>query len=429
MTATGRPLRTNGERRRSPRWAAWSLWALTLLLVALAGVIVAASPAASRYAQENELGYLIFAVLFSTVGVVVAWHRPGNRIGWLFGLIGLLGAVALVGNGYAALAVLDHAGALPGGTWAALLAVWADRALVLLLVLLFLLFPDGRLPNWSWQPLLRLLVAALLLLGLVDLVDPDAIQDVLPGVPNPVGLKATGPLWEAGLAAFDLVTLVSLAAAVVVLLVRLRRARGAERQQLKWFAYAASLVVASFMVAPVLPLPQPWPYLPLVFATLFLPVAMGIAVLRYRLYDLDRLINRTLVYGLLTTILGLGYAGAVLILGEVFGGVAGNPPSWAVAGATLAMAALFQPARRRIQQVVDRRFNRRKYNMAQTVEAFAGRLRDELDLDALSAELLAVVDQTMQPTTVSLWLRPWGHEPHRDHRRRRREGHGKGATP
>ena len=425
MTVTTTSSRTNRERRR---WAAWSLWALTILLVALAGVIVAASPAAARYAQENELGYLIFAVLFSTVGVVVAWHRPGNPIGWLFGLIGLLGAVALVGNGYAALAVLD-AGALPGGTWAALLAVWADRALVLLLVLLFLLFPDGHLPNCSWQPLLRLLVASLLLFGLVDLLGPDAIQDVLPGVPNPVGLKATGPLWEAGLAAFDLLILVSLAVAVVVVLVRLGRALGAERQQLKWFAWAGSLVVASFMVAPVLPLPQPWPYLPLVFATLFLPVAMGIAVLRYRLYDLDRLINRTLVYGLLTTILGLAYAGAVLILGKVFGGVAGNPPSWAVAGVTLAMAALFQPARRRIQAVVDRRFNRRKYNMAQTIEAFAARLRDELDLDALSAELLAVVDQTMQPTTVSLWLRPWGHEPHRDHRRRRREGHGKGATP
>ena len=172
MIVTGTPLRTNGERHRSPRWAAWSLWALTMLLVALAGVIVAASPAAARYAQESELGYLIVAVLFSTVGVVVAWHRPGNPIGWLFGLIGLLGAVALVGNGYAALAVLDHAGALPGGTWVALLAVWADRALVLLLVLLFLLFPDGHLPNWSWQPLLRPLVAALVLFGLVDLVDP-----------------------------------------------------------------------------------------------------------------------------------------------------------------------------------------------------------------------------------------------------------------
>ena len=135
-----------------------------------------------------------------------------------------------------------------------------------------------------------------------------------------------------------------------------------------------------------------------------LPVAVGIAILRYRLYDIDRLINRTLVYGSVTAILGLGYAGAVLVLGQVFGGVRGNPPSWAVAGATLAAAALFRPARRRIQALVDRRFNRRKYNAARTVEAFTARLQDEIDLAALSEELLAVVDHTMQPTQSSLWL-------------------------
>jgi hypothetical protein len=135
------------------------------------------------------------------------------------------------------------------------------------------------------------------------------------------------------------------------------------------------------------------------------PASMAVAILRYRLYDIDRLINRTLVYGLLTALLGGAYAGAILVLGQLFGGVAGNPPSWAVAGATLAAAALFQPARRRIQQVVDRRFNRRKYNTAQTIEAFSARLRDQVDLDTLSAELLVVVDQTMQPTTASLWLR------------------------
>jgi hypothetical protein len=139
------------------------------------------------------------------------------------------------------------------------------------------------------------------------------------------------------------------------------------------------------------------------------PVAAGIAVLRYRLYDIDRLINRTLVYGLLTALLGAGYAAAVLVLGQLFGGVGANPPSWAVAGVTLAVAALFQPARGRTQAVVDRRFNRSKHDAAKTIQAFSTRLRDQIDLDTLSAELLAVVDQTMEPTRVSLWLRPPTH--------------------
>jgi hypothetical protein len=139
---------------------------------------------------------------------------------------------------------------------------------------------------------------------------------------------------------------------------------------------------------------------------LSLPVAAGVAILRYRLYDIDRLINRTLVYGLLTALLGALYAGVVLVLGQVFGGIGDNPPSWVIAGATLAVAVLFQPARRRIQQAVDRRFNRRKYDAAKTIEAFSARLRDQVDLDSLSAELLAVVDQTVQPTAASLWLRP-----------------------
>jgi hypothetical protein len=137
-----------------------------------------------------------------------------------------------------------------------------------------------------------------------------------------------------------------------------------------------------------------------------MPVAAGVAILRYRLYDIDRLINRTLVYGLLTALLGGVYAAVVLLLGQLFGGIGAEPPSWLVAGATLAVAALFQPARRRIQQVVDRRFNRRRYNAARTVETFSARLRDQIDLDTLTVELLAVVDQTMQPTRASLWLRP-----------------------
>jgi hypothetical protein len=135
-------------------------------------------------------------------------------------------------------------------------------------------------------------------------------------------------------------------------------------------------------------------------------VAIGIAVLRYRLYDIDRIINRTLVYGLLTALLGGVYGGTVLVLGQVFGGIGARPPTWAIAGATLAAAALFQPARRRIQQAVDRRFNRRRYNQARIADAFSARLRDQIDLNTHSSELLEVVDQTMEPTRVSLWLRP-----------------------
>jgi hypothetical protein len=137
-----------------------------------------------------------------------------------------------------------------------------------------------------------------------------------------------------------------------------------------------------------------------------IPIAIGLAVLRYRLYDIDRIINRTLVYGLLTTTLAAVYAGVVLVLVQLSGGIGTTPPSWAIAGATLAAAALFQPARRRIQAVVDRRFNRRKYDAAETIDTFGARLRSQIDLDTLSAELLAVVDQTMEPTRASLWLRP-----------------------
>jgi hypothetical protein len=197
--------------------------------------------------------------------------------------------------------------------------------------------------------------------------------------------------------------------------VRLRRSRGRERQQLKWFVYVALLGILSiFPLGPLLSsllpsdnggildtLLNPW-----LLAPTALMITVAAAIVRHQLYDIDRVINRTLVYVLLTTLLAGIYAGLVLVLGQLSGGLSAEPPSWAVAGATLAVAALFQPARHRIQAVVDRRFNRRKYNAATTIQAYSVRLRDELDLDTLSTELLAVVDQTMEPTGVSLWLRP-----------------------
>jgi hypothetical protein len=191
-------------------------------------------------------------------------------------------------------------------------------------------------------------------------------------------------------------------------LLRFRRARAEQRLQLKWFTYAIGLLLL-VLIIPSFPLPSLVHQLTgilVIVAAWGIAGAVGIAVLRYRLYDIDQIVSRTLVYGLLSALLGGVYMSAALILGQLFGGVGGDPPSWVVAGATLAVAALFQPARRRIQGVVDRRFNRRKYDAARTVEAFSARLRDEVDLDALSAELLAVVDQTIQPARASLWLRP-----------------------
>jgi len=194
-------------------------------------------------------------------------------------------------------------------------------------------------------------------------------------------------------------------AAVAGLIVRFRRSRGDERAQLKWFVSAALLIVVwSLVPNSVVGSPVAAEVVQII-TVLGLPVATAVAIFKYRLYEIDRLINRVLVYGLLTAVLGLCYVAGSLAF-VLVAGAGSDPPSWLVAGGTLAAAAVFRPARRRIQAAVDRRFNRHRYDAAKTIEAFSTRLRDEIDLDTLSAELLAVVDQTMEPTTVSLWLRP-----------------------
>jgi hypothetical protein len=288
------------------------------------------------------------------------------------------------------------------------------------LALLLLLFPDGRVPSRRWRVVPWLLGVTVAGVTVWVMLEPKPIDLSAFTTANPAGVAALdNPAIQAlgdTPAILVFVTLfVGSVACALAPFVRRRRAEPIERQQLKWLAFVAGgsglagatgfLLAASengtaTIVGGLLLV------VALVGVAVGVPVAVGLAILRYRLYDIDRLINRTLVYGLLTASLGLGYAGAVLVLGQLFGGIRGEPPSWVVAGATLAVAALFQPARRRIQGIVDRRFNRRRYNAARTVEAFSLRLRDEVDLDVLSAELLAVVDQTMQPTKSSLWLRP-----------------------
>jgi hypothetical protein len=222
-----------------------------------------------------------------------------------------------------------------------------------------------------------------------------------PAVPNPVGVQ--GPAARVAEQAFDagiLPLLFFFPAGVVSLIVRLGRAHGQERQQLKWLLYAGALS-ATTTTLNTLGVLGAWGGAIDNLVGLGIPTAIGIALLRYRLYDIDRLINRTLVYGALTAILGLGYAIVVIVLGQLLG----QDTSLAVAGATLAMAALFRPLRRRLQAGVDRRFNRRRHDAATTIDAFTAHLRDQIDLDTLRAELVAVVDQTMEPTRLSLWLR------------------------
>jgi len=275
---------------------------------------------------------------------------------------------------------------------------------LILLGFVLLLTPTGKLPSRRWRWWARAMVAVPVVLLVVVTLVPGPVDPYDQVAGSPFDFHGLGGVLlvvnQLALAFTTLVVVVSAGSLVV----RFRRAGGVERQQLRWVALAAALMMlAAVVVLAGLALDATdvvtWAISVWVAG---LPLAIGAAVLRYRLYDLDRIISRTLAYGLLTVLLGGGYAGVVLGLGQLLG----RSSSLVVAGATLAVAAAFQPARRRIQQVVDRRFNRRRYDAAQTIQAFSARLRQQVDLDTLTGELLAVVDQTMQPTQASLWLRP-----------------------
>jgi hypothetical protein len=385
----------------------WLLFAAAVLLFVPADVLNLRRPQYADLAYTTGGLVLELAVLlFGWFGARIVSRQPRHPIGWILCAFGLVAGMASFTSEYAIYGLRSHPGAVPGGAALAWVAAWMFPFYLALLAALLLLFPTGRPPSprWRWVLWSAGIGNALAVVSLLSSLWPRRGLALLQrGGPEVGGVLGT--LYNVGY----WVALVAVLAAVASLVVRFWRARGVERQQLKWVVYAvvmvgcftllveaANLIDRSELAADVM------------YALLIalIPVPVGMAILRYRLYDIDRLINRTLVYGLLTALLAGIYAGAVLVLGQGFGGVGGDPPSWVVAGATLAVAALFQPARRRIQQAVDRRFNRRKYNTATTIQAFSTRLRDQVDLDTLSTELLAVVGQTMEPTRVSLWLRP-----------------------
>jgi hypothetical protein len=384
----------------------WSLFVLSVLLALAALVLNLGRPQHADLAgTSGELLLQLALLLFGWFGALIVSRQPNHPIGWVLCAFGFMTALGSFVGEYAIYGLISHPGAAPGAGALAWFTFWGDGIALALLAALLVLFPSGRppSPHWRWVLWLAGIGTVLAIVGALGSWPLRGVTLLQVHPPEPGGVL--GMVYTVG----SWAPVVAVLAAVASLAVRFRQARGAERRQLKWLAYAGVLVVLCFFVpAAVADAFGSELVGDLVFAALLspVPVAVGVAILKHRLYDIDRLINRTLVYGALTALLAGVYAGVVLVLGQLFGGVSGNPPSWAVAGATLAAAALFQPARRRIQQLVDRRFNRRKYDAAQTVEAFSARLRDEIDLDTLSAELLAVVDQTMQPRAASLWLRP-----------------------
>jgi hypothetical protein len=402
-------------RQRRGRWRpdvlAWGLWALAMLGLAATGWL----DHLLRQAGRPELAQLdagavpmvLAAVGAATAGAVLASRRPAHPVGWLLLAFGLLAqALTSAAEGYARYGLLVRPEALPAADHLAALASASFIPGLGCIGFILLLTPTGSLPSprWRWWAWVAAAMPAAFvvswLLGM-PLLDPDtplhAVRNpfAIPGLADPLRVVSgvTSPA-----------TALAMVVAAGSLVLRFRRARGVERQQLRWLTFAAALAPLAVLVTAVGILTEElgvagWAiglYLAL------LPLAIGAAIARYRLYDLDRIISRTLAYALLTVLLGLGYAAVVLGLGQLLG----RQSSLVVAAATLAVAGVFQPARRRIQGLVDRRFNRRRYDAAQTIQAFSARLRQQTDLDALTGELLAVVDQTMQPTRASLWLRP-----------------------
>jgi len=393
------------EAQREPRSLGRFAWLLcaaaeacAVACIVLAVGHVSLSEAVDGYLASN----LTMAVTFAAVGGLVAGNRPRNLIGWLF--LGY-GTCFAVGTLFGSIAI-TQADAYSDGALRVLIALFMGLwplGIGIALPLVIQLFPTGRPsgPRWRW------LIALTILIGLgfdaLMLLSPDGLADIVPGhemppVISPATFHAFDPLWAAipGLLAGVLV------ASVAALVVRFRRSLGVERLQLIWLVWAVAIVTLLNS--------QRWvtnegPIL-FLFTLPLVPAAAAVAILRHDLYDIRIIVNRTLVYGLLTGLLGAGYASVVLILSELFGRIGEPPPSWAVATATLAAATVFRPLRRAIQDAVDRRFNRRRYDAAKAIRAFSMRLHREIDIEMLLSELPAIMNQTVQPATVSLWLRP-----------------------
>ncbi len=402
---------------------AWSLWGLALGF-AVAGLVfgVLAVPADLPKGRESFLASIIvqgvLVILYGTLGAMIASRHPSNAVGWIFCSMAVSLGVLAFTFGYADYVLYARSDAGEALLAGAVLAAWITNWLFSLAVFvavcfLFLLFPDGRPASPRWRPVVLALAVLAGFSTLTSALDPTVFS--FPTVENPVGPE--GRLGEIVAAANDLTGLSVIPAFLVSIgsmISRLRRSRGIERQQLKWVAYAAILTATSFagsfLAGPLTDgrAVEDIFFLMGVAGFAGIPVAAGIAILRHRLYDIDLIVNHTLVYGALTLSLAMVYFGCVVAIQGSFRALTGQGSTLAVVASTLIIAALFSPLRRGIQAFVDRRFYRRKYDAAKTLEAFSARLREETDFATLNGDLVTVVQDTLQPEHASLWLREPG---------------------
>jgi hypothetical protein len=392
---------------RASAWLAWSACLMTGVLLSGAVVLAVISDNFDAYLGLFAVNVLSCAL----VGALIGWRKPGNAVGWI--LLGCTVCLALqeFAREYVTRGMASDSGSLlllPTMAW--LLSWIYVPGVVLLLSFLPLYFPNGRLPSSGWRWIMWATVSLTVAMEVVAAFAPGRIKDT--GVVNPLGIEALRSLFGLLEDVIDVPYTLIILACVTSLLFRFRRAGGDERQQIKWLLYATAALPAWFLVNPLLsaafPALSELAVFGLVdnFSMAGIPIAIGVAIFKYRLYDIDVIINRTLVYGALTAILVLFYVGGVISLQYAFRAVTGQGSTLAIVASTLAIAALFNPLRRRMQGFVDRRFYRRKYDAARTLEAFNLRLRDETDLDVLSDDLVGVVRGTVQPEHASLWLRP-----------------------
>jgi hypothetical protein len=391
---------------RIASWLAWSACAFSLTLTALTVLLIVLLLNSDTPIYYYWLETSMVALGYSTVGAIVASRLPESPIGWLFCAIGLIFGLSHFSAEYAAYDLLAPSRSLPAGEAFAWLTSWVWVFGLGLIVFLDLLFPNGRLPSARWRWFARFTAIVLLPAAILAALSPGLILSSI--LINPIGIKGL-PNASREIEAFMYALVVVGASSM---LARLRHAGTIERQQIKWFAYATAVAISGVIlkntVYPAAGVTWVW-WVGLVLTTVGVvssPIAMGVAIFRYRLYEIDTLINRTLVYGSLTATLVALYFVGIVLLQSLFVVLIGEKSTLAVVASTLVIAALFTPFRRRIQSVVDRRFYRRKYDARKTLEAFSTQLRNETDLGALSDDLVGVVRETMQPAHVSLWLRP-----------------------